>query len=194
MKTRIAIVAAASAGLALTPAATAHVTVNPEKATAGSFNRFDLRVPTEEDVPTVKVRVQLPAGLEEVTFQPKPGWKRTVEGRVVTWSGGKIEPEEFDDFAFSMEVPDTPGKELVFPTLQTYAGGKVVRWIEAESGQFPAPRLTIETAEGGTSATTATSAETEDDDHDELALGFGIAGLAAGLLALGVALVRRRRA
>ncbi len=196
MKIRIALSLSALAGLVLAPAAAAHVTVNPDKAPARSFTRFDLRVPTEEDVPTVKVRVQLPPGLEEVTYQPKAGWQRTVEGRVVTWSGGKIGPEEFDDFAFSTELPDTPGKELVFPTLQTYAEGKVVRWIEAESGQFPAPRLTIEAAEGGTNTTATTTAAKEDDgdDHDELALGFGIAGFAAGLLALGLTLVRRRRA
>lgn len=197
MKLRTQILVSAVVGLVAAPMAAAHVTVNPDRAPRGSFTRFDIRVPTEEDVPTVMVSVQLPTGLEEVSFQPKAGWKRTVasKGRkeVVTWSGGEIGPSEFDDFALSAELPDTPGKELVFPTLQTYANGKIVRWIEAPSSEFPAPRVTVEAAASETSTSASTGGDS-DEDHDELAIGLAIAGLAAGLLALGLSLVLRRRA
>jgi uncharacterized protein YcnI len=147
----------------------------------------------------VKLSVQLPVGLDEVSFQPKPGWKRTQKGRVVTWSGGQIGVGEFDEFGLSVHLPNTPGKTLVFPATQTYANGKVVHWIGPLNADEPAPHVTLEAAESETTttATTTTSSSTsenEDDDHDGLALGFGIAGLAAGLLALGVTLVRRRRA
>jgi uncharacterized protein YcnI len=199
MKVRITLLTAAITALAAASTASAHVTLNPEKAPADSFARFALRVPTEEDVPTVKVSVQMPAGLDEVTFQPKAGWKRTESGRVVTWSGGQIGVGEFDEFGLSMHLPNTPGKTLVFPATQTYANGKVVHWIGALTSDEPAPHVTLEAAAGETTATTTTAAsprttENEDDDHDGLALGFGIAGLAAGLLALGLTLVRRRRA
>jgi uncharacterized protein YcnI len=193
MKLRIALIAAATGALAMATAASAHVTMNPEKAPADSFSRFALRVPTEEDVPTVKVSVQLPAGLDEVTFETKPGWKRTESGRVVTWSGGQIGVGEFDEFGLSIHLPNTPGKTLVFPATQTYANGKVVHWIGALTSDEPAPHVTLEAAEGETTASPTTS-EGDDDDHDGLALGFGIGGLAAGLLALGLTLVRKRRA
>jgi len=199
MKLRLALIAACTAALAAASAASAHVTLNPEKAPADSFTRFALRVPTEEDVPTVKVSVQRPAGLDEATCQPKAGWKRTESGRVVTWSGGQIGVGEFDEFGLSVHLPNTPGKVLVFPATQTYANGKVVHWIGALTSDEPAPHVMLEAAAGETTATTTTTAssrttENEDDDHDGLALAFGIAGLAAGLLALGLTLVRRRRA
>ena len=166
----------------------------PPTASAGSR----LRVPTEEDVPTVKVSVQLPAELEEVGFQPKEGWTRTQNGRVVTWSGGQIGVGEFDEFGLSIHVPNTPGETLTFPATQTYANGKVVRWIGAPTSDEPAPTLTIEAAESEnptpTTTTEATESEEDDDSSDNLALGFGIAGLAAGLLALGVTLFRKRGA
>jgi uncharacterized protein YcnI len=198
MKLRIALIAGCTAALAVASAASAHVTMNPDKAPADSLSRFAVRVPTEEDVPTVEVRIQLPAALDEVTFQPKPGWKRTQSGRVVTWSGGEIGPGEFDEFGLSVHLPNTPGKVLIFPTTQTYANGKVVHWIGALTSDEPAPHVTLEAAASETTATTTTASSTtteaDDDDHDGLALGFGIAGLAAGLLALGLTLVRRRRA
>jgi uncharacterized protein YcnI len=194
MKLRIALIAAGAAALAAASAASAHVTMNPEKAPADSFSRFALRVPTEEDVPTVKVSIQLPAGLDEVTFQPKPPWKRTQSGRVVTWSGGQIGVGEFDEFGLSMHLPNTPGKVLVFPATQTYANGKVVHWIGALTSDEPAPHVTLQAAESKTTTASPTTTEGDDDDHDWLALGFGNGGLAAGLLALGLTLVRKRRA
>jgi uncharacterized protein YcnI len=199
MKLIKTLVLVAGATLIVAGAASAHVTLNPRNAPADSFSRFALRVPTEEDVPTVRLSVQLPAELEEVGFQPKEGWKRTQNGRVVTWSGGQIGVGEFDEFGLSIHVPNTPGETLTFPATQTYANGKVVRWIGAPESDEPAPTLTIETAESEsptpTTTTEATSAETEDDDDTEnLALGFGIAGLAVGLLALGMTLFRKRGA
>lgn len=205
MKILKTLVLAAGASLIVTAAASAHVTLNPEKAPAESFSRFVLRVPTEEDVPTVRLSVQLPEGLE-ARFQPKAGWERTQNGRVVTWSGGEIAPDEFDEFGLSFQVPNTPGETLSFPATQTYANGTVVRWIGGPDSEEPAPALMIEAAEsesptpttatGAAEPTEATEAtENEDDDDTEsLALGFGIAGLAMGILALGVTLFRKRKA
>ena len=60
------------------PAASAHVTVNPNEVAADSFSRFAVRVPNERpNAATTKVVVRLPQGLFFVSFQPKPGWKRT---------------------------------------------------------------------------------------------------------------------
>jgi uncharacterized protein YcnI len=207
--------AVATAAL-LAPSAAAHVTLNPESVPADSFSRFAVRVPTERGVPTVKVTVRIPEGLTFVSFQPKPGWKRTVqivklpkpvtvEGETVTervgtvtWSGGKIGPGEFDEFALSAHVPNSPGHELIFPAVQTYANGEIVRWIGDPSADEPAPRVKLEAAapENAASApTTTASEENEGDDGDDranLALGFGIAGLVAGLAGLGAGLYRRR--
>jgi uncharacterized protein YcnI len=215
MRFRTALILAAVTAALLAPSAAAHVTLNPDAVPADSFSRFAVRVPTERGVPTVKVTVRIPDGLTFVSFQPKPGWTRTVqtvklakpvtvEGETVTertstvtWSGGKIGPGEFDEFGMSAHVPNSPGRDLVFPAVQTYANGEVVRWIGDPDADEPAPRVKLEAAAPETaSATTATaSEESEEDDGDDranLALGFGIAGLVAGLAGLGVGLYRRR--
>lgn len=200
-------------------AASGHVTVNPTEVPADSFSRFAIRVPTERpNASTTKVTVQLPQGLFFVGFQPKPGWKRTVTMEkldppatvfgeevtervaTVTWEGGTIAPGEFDEFGMSVKVPDAPGQTLVFPATQTYSNGEVVRWIGAPDADEPAARVTLGPKEGeATSATepaTETTAAAEDEDgsdSDGLALGFGIAGLVAGLAALAVTLFWRPR-
>ena len=202
--------------LLLAPLAGAHVTLNPNEVPADSFSRFAVRVPNERPSSgTTKVVLQLPEGLFFVSFQPKPGWKRTITTEqldppvelfgetyservaTVTWEGGTIAPGEFDEFGMSAKVPAEPGT-LTFPATQTYANGEVVRWIGAADADTPAPHVELtaaveeEPAET-TAAETVAAAETEDDDSDTagLALAFGIAGLVAGLAALVVTLVRR---
>jgi uncharacterized protein YcnI len=219
MRFRNALILAMVTAALLAPSAAAHVTLNPDAVPADSFSRFAVRVPTERGVPTVKVTVRIPEGLTFVSFQPKPGWTRTVqmvklpkpitmEGETVTervgtvtWSGGSIGPGEFDEFGLSAHVPNSPGRELVFPAVQTYAGGEVVRWIGAPDADEPAPRVRLEAAEAedqGAAATSTADASSDEGEEDEsedranLALGFGIAGLVAGLGALGLGLYRRR--
>ena len=194
------------------PAAGAHVTVSPRTLPANSFSSFAISVPDEApDATTTKVTVQLPADLGSVSFQPKPGWERSVtmvklakpvtndEGETVTdriatvtWEGGAIAPGEFDEFVLSGRAPGTRGT-LIFPAVQTYSNGDVVRWIGDPGADFPAPRLTV-TARAGQAAAAAPAASDDEGGRDGLTLGLAIAGLVAGLAALGVALFRRPKA
>jgi uncharacterized protein YcnI len=206
-KTPILLVLAGA--LLAVPAASAHVTVNPRTVPADSFARFAVRVPDEaEDAQTIKITVQLPESVSFVSFQPKPGWKRSVtmvkldkpitndEGETVTeristvtWEGGRIAPGEFDEFGLSAKVPAAQGK-LVFPTVQTYSNGDVVRWIGDPDSDTPAPRVTV-TPRAGEAAAAAPTTSSDEDGRDGLALAFGIAGLVAGVAALAVVLIRR---
>ena len=202
--------------LLLIPAASAHVTVNPNEVPADSFSRFAIRVPTERpDADTTKVVLELPEGLFFVSFQPKPGWTRTVTTEkldppvelfgetyseriaTVTWEGGKIAPGEFDEFGMSAKVPAEVGT-LTFPAAQTYSSGEVVRWIGASDADTPAPQVELTAAveeepasTTPTETTAAVEAVDDDSDSDSLALAFGIAGLVAGVAALAVVLLRR---
>jgi uncharacterized protein len=124
----------------------------------------------------------------------------TVEGETVTeqvgtvtWQGGNIAPGEFDEFGISAKVPDEAGTKLTFPAVQTYSNGEVVRWIGAPDADEPAPQVTLEAA-APTAETTAaeTTSDESDNSRANLALGFGIAGLAVGLVALAVVFLRRR--
>ena len=135
-------------GLVAVPVAAAHVEPSPEKVPAGSVSRITLSAEGEESVPAVKLTVQMPTGVTDVVAHPTSGWKQSVNGRIVTWSGGKIPHGAEGKFAFSAHMPNLPGRVLVFPALVTYQDGKVVHWIGAESSDTPAPRVTLTAAAG----------------------------------------------
>jgi periplasmic copper chaperone A len=220
--TRIVLLCSLITALVVTPVAAAHVTVNPSEWEAGGFARFAVRVPNERpNADTTEVTVQFPESVISASFQPVPGWERTVEMATldepvevfgeqvteriasVTWSGGTISPGEFQEFGVSFQVPDAPGEELVFPSLQTYSNGEVIRWIGPADADTPAPTVAVtapaqEEEAGGTPASeeeAAPAAEAENDDSGlaTVALILGIAGLAAGLAALGAVFLRPRR-
>jgi periplasmic copper chaperone A len=214
------------AALVSAPVAAAHVTLNPREWEAEGFARFAVRVPNERDnADTVRVTMRFPDNVLSASFQPVEGWERTVkmaqleepieiEGEqitekidTVTWSGGRIRPGEFQEFGVSFQVPNEPGSELAFPSIQRYSNGETVRWIGPEDADEPAPRVTVlepapeegaapaPTEEPAATATAepASAASDEDDGGSDtlsiIALIVGIAGLAAGLAAL---LTRRR--
>jgi YD repeat-containing protein len=141
--------------------AAAHVGVQPRESRPATSETFTVRVPTERDEATVRVRVEFPTGLVVSRFQPKPGWQREVErnasGQIVavTWSGGRIEPAEYDDFLFIARTPQEAGK-LVFKSYQTYAGGETVEWVNDQEPR-PAPVVDVKAAAAasGTAATAA---------------------------------------
>jgi MYXO-CTERM domain-containing protein len=184
-------------GLALVPTALAHVEPSPEKVPADSSSKITLSAEGEESVPAVKLTVQMPAGVTDVVALPTAGWTESVQGRVVTWSGGKIPHGADGKFSFTAQMPNTPGRVLVFPSLVTYQHGKVVHWIGAESSDTPAPRVTLTAAKGQTNppppppAPATTTASTEGDGGSRIWIVVAAAILAA---LAAVVIVRRRRA
>jgi uncharacterized protein len=217
--------------LVLATGAQAHVSLHPNTVPAGSYPTLQIRVPSEEEsANTSKIAVQFPPGFLEVSTGYLPGWKaevqttklatpvKTDEGtiteqvREVTWSGGKIPPENFLDFPISATIPDdAAGKALTFKTIQTYDNGKVTRWIGAPDSEEPAPTINVtekggviqdvagtESGPGTAPATTQpTSTESSSDDASKglgiAALVVGIVALIAGLIAVFLAMGRRSR-
>ncbi|MGD9798759.1 MAG: YcnI family protein [Acidimicrobiia bacterium] len=171
------------AGLLLAAPAGAHVTVNPSEATQGGFATLTFRVPNErDDAATVSVQVVFPAAepVASLRVRPVPGWTATVETRTaageesvasVTWSGGRIEPGEFQEFAVSGgPLPETD--QLVLQALQTYDDGEVVRWIETTSAggaepDHPAPVLTLVAGSGDGHDDHGAGGDDEAGDTDE---------------------------
>lgn len=170
---RLGLVAApALAVLGLALPASAHVTVNPNTATAGGYSKLTFRVPTESDTAsTTKLAVYFPTDhpFASVSVKPHPGWSFKVsdqklktpissdDGQVteavsrIVWTADSaadaIKPGEFDEFDVSVgPLPDSG--TLEFKALQTYSDGSIVRWIQdSVAGQaepeHPAPVLTI---------------------------------------------------
>ncbi len=131
--------------------ASAHVTVSPRQILANTGGDFVLKVPTEKPVPTIKLRVEFPQGFRVSRIKAKQGWTTQIERdtskaiTAVTWSGGKIAPDEFDDFTVSARIAADAGPILAIKAFQTYEGGEVVEWTDAVDPQAkrPAPKITI---------------------------------------------------
>ncbi len=195
-----ALLLATCAMLATAGVAWAHVVVSPEEVPPGDFERLVVTVPTEKDIPTTEVRVEVPEGFTVGGVQPVPGWEPEFEEeggviRAITWSGGEIQPREFQEFAIQARTPEETG-EYAWRAFQTYEDGSVVEWTgppeehaeEAEEGaneEGPASivevvQLGAQTGEPGVPA-------------PESGLGFipiaAYSGLVLGVLALAVALL-----
>lgn len=134
----------ASAVVVLTAVpAFAHVTVRADTTEPGGFAKYTVRVPNEsEDAATTRVEIQLPEGYEEVRYQPREGWDISITDGVLTIDGGRIEPGQFQEFAFSARNPEQAG-DVQFPAIQVYSDGEEVRWVGAADSDEPAPIVTI---------------------------------------------------
>jgi periplasmic copper chaperone A len=226
--------AGATAGVlaATVPGAFAHVTVTPSTALTGATTELTFRVPNEEaKAATNKVSVLVPTEhpIAQVLARPVPGWTISIKTTKlakplvtddgtfdtvvsqVTWSGGRIEPGQYQDFALSADpLPDQP-TSLVFKALQGYSNGDVVRWIDvAQKGQpepeHPAPVLTVvKAAAASTTGDTSGSGSMpgmSDNGGSTSSQGSGKAvawvalgvSLGAAVLAGGALVVARRRA
>lgn len=215
--------ALAAAGLlAAAGAASAHVTVHPESYPKGATDGvLTFRVPDEEDGDsTTKVQVFLPTGhpVLGVLVSPRDGWTpkvtttklktpvKTDDGTItdavseITWTGGKIQPGQYEDFDVAFgQLPDDTDR-LSLKALQTYSDGKVVRWIEeaepgADEPENPAPvlELTAKTAAKGGQGSSAAGSPAKSSTaaasatSDATARGLGVAGLVVGVLGLAAA-------
>lgn len=234
-------VATLSTGLILLAGAvpaSAHVRVTPDSAAPGGYSKLTFRVPDElPDSSTVKLEIVLPEDqpVASVSVKPLPGWtvttqKRTLstplttgDGKVTTavsrivWTGGKIQPGQFQEFDVSVgPLPDKDGS-MVFKALQTYDNGQVVRWIDPPAAdgtepEHPAPVLRLvkpADAAGATSAASTPAAATAKDSavaagtdlttagaaprHDTSARVLGGAALVVALLAVALSFLTRLR-
>jgi uncharacterized protein YcnI len=187
--------------LVLAPWAGAHAEIGPENVPANSVSTFVLRVEGEEDSATVKVAMQLPRGVTNAKPEPAPGWKANRAGRVVTWTGGRLPQGQSVKFEVTAHFPNSPGRTLTFPTVQTYADGTVVRWIGAPSSDTPAPTISLTAAAPPppppppvTTTTTTPTTPSQDEDDDGGSTGWIIGAVVlVVLVGSGIALLRRRR-
>src|SRR5918997_1416718 len=183
--------------LGMAGVAWAHVRVLPEEVPADSFEVLTVRVPTEREVPTTEVRVDVPEGFTVSRVEPVPGWDYELEeeaGAVsaITWSGGEIGETEFQQFDIQGRTPAEPG-EYAWNAYQTYAGGEVVEWIGSAGSEEEASVVRV--VESGSGEGRHDAAEQEASASESSATTGGLTpvaaygGLGLGALALVVALL-----
>jgi uncharacterized protein YcnI len=192
--------------LAVASVAWAHVVVSPEEVAAGDYETLTVSVPTEKEVPTTEVRVEVPEGFVLSGVQPVPGWEYGFEedgGLVtaVTWSGGEIGPREFQQFLVQAQSPEEPGR-YSWRAIQTYEDGSVVEWTGPPDAEEPASVVEVassnvqeegseagEAGPNGDGATAGASTDTLASTGGTSPLVY--AGLGFGALALATLLARR---
>ncbi|HEY3367884.1 MAG TPA: YcnI family protein [Symbiobacteriaceae bacterium] len=143
-KTALAMLMTLMMLVAVSGIASAHAVVYPKTAVSNSYQAFALRVPTEKEVPTIQLRVEMPADFAVSRVRPLPGWtyavEKTADGKAIkaiTWTGGKILPGEYQDFEFQGKTAANPGK-YAFRAFQTYADGETVEWTGPADAKTPA--------------------------------------------------------
>ena len=149
--------------LAVSAPAWAHVVVSPEEVTAGDYETLTVSVPTEKEIPTTEIRVEVPEGFLLSGVQPVPGWEHTFEEdggvvRAVTFSGGEIRPREFQQFLVQAQAPEEPG-EYPWKAIHTYEDGSVVEWVGSPESEEPAS--VIEVVSGGSESPASSPQPTE---------------------------------
>lgn len=184
--------------------ASAHVTVYPKEAAQGSYEKFTVRVPSEKDIPTVKVEVKFPMDSVAISrFEPKAGWTyqlaKDSAGKItgVTWTaaGDGLASTEFGEFNMQGKVADT-ATQIVWKAYQTYKDGSVVEWVGAEGSDKPASVTAVKAKAGATTDShgnvIAGAAAAAGSSESKTPLYLSIAAVVLGALSLIVSLTRKR--
>ena len=218
-------------------AASAHVEATPTETAANAYSLVTFSVGHGcAGSPTTRLKITLPEELNDATPTVNPNWtiSKTVEkfatpktladgskisertGAITYTAKTPLDPHQRDAVTLSVHLPDTAGKTLYFPVLQSCAKGQT-DWKDIpapgqseDSVKAPAPSVSVtsavESGHGSPGATDGASASADSASADSAAganpgedaavwpawLGFG-AGV-AGLVLGGLAFLRTRRA
>ena len=121
-------------------AAAAHVTVLPQQSQAGGSERYTVRVPTEGQVATTSVELEIPADMTvsavlvggAYTYDVRREANRIV---AITWKL-EIKPAETAEFVFFARNPKTT--QIAWKARQRLADGTSVDWVGVEGDRRPA--------------------------------------------------------
>jgi periplasmic copper chaperone A len=113
--------------------------------------------------PTVRLRIELPPEVTDVTPEPLQGWTVATERegsriKAVTWNGGILPSDQRGLFTIAMTLPSREG-QLLFPARQTCQAGEEY-WSEPPpqtgKAKYPAPILLVASAPPSTAKVTVT--------------------------------------
>jgi uncharacterized protein YcnI len=133
---------ASIAGLIVLAAAVvdAHVTVAPRESQAGAEQRYTMRVPTEGQVATTSVELEVPPGMTIIEVTPGDGYTfetRREGSRIVaiTWKR-EIPPRQTAEFAFTARNPKAA--QIAWKARQRFVDGSSADWVGVEGDRRPA--------------------------------------------------------
>jgi uncharacterized protein YcnI len=120
--------------------AAAHVTVWPQQSQAGASERYTVRVPTEGQVPTTSVDLEVPSDVTVTgvlvgsgyTYEARRDGNRIVS---ITWKLD-IKPGEVGEFVFFARNPKAG--QIAWKAHQRFADGTSADWTGVEGDRRPA--------------------------------------------------------
>lgn len=109
----------------------AHVTIAPAESKAGVSERYTMRVPTEGQVATTGVDLEVPSGVTVTGVLASSGWKselRRESNRIVAihWTVD-IPAGHFGELVFNARNPKE-GTEIVWKVTQKFSDGTSREW------------------------------------------------------------------
>jgi uncharacterized protein YcnI len=181
--------------------ASAHVVVFPKETIQGSYEKFTVRVPTEKDIPTVKVELKVPETVEISRTMPVGGWKseltKDANGKVISviWTATAegLSPTEFGEFSMQGKV-DKAAASIVWKAVQTYKDASTVEWIGDEKSDHPASVTKVNVVPANASVAADGDLEAaKPTSSSNLPLYLSIAAIVLGLLSFIISIMRKTR-
>ena len=120
--------------------AIAHVTVWPQQSQAGGSERYVVRVPTEGQVTTASVELEIPADVRVTGVLIGAGYSYELrrEGdriAAVTWKQD-VKPGEVAEYVFFARNPKAA--QITWKARQRYVDGTSADWVGVEGDRRPA--------------------------------------------------------
>jgi len=194
----IVFLAIAATVLAVAAPAFAHEEINPKQFNTGQPTFFSLSAANEKTSDLTKITITSPSGVSFGSTTRSPaGWSVNRTDSVITWTGGSVRPDNFEQWGYEIDSADQPGTLTYKVTLgfadgssddvnaQTTAvapGGGAATTVAPSSGTA-ATTATTEAAKSGGASTARTRAN--------IALAVGIVALVLGVIALALAARKR---
>jgi hypothetical protein len=191
---RLAIVLATVAGFVLgAPPAFAHEEINPKTFPTGQPTFFTLSAANEAKADLIKIVLAAPKGTAFGASTKEPaGWTVNRTDDQITWSGGAVKPDHFEQWGYEIDGADQPGT-LAYKVTLGFAGGKtddVEVDVTAFSSTTPGATGAGPTGTGATTTPPTTSAVTTTTVPTQPAAGAKSAdGQKRANAALGVSIV-----
>ena len=136
MRSAIMVMAVVAAGTVVQ----AHVTVLPRESQSGVVERYTVRVPTEGQVTTTSVELEVP--IDVMVTEVVAGAGYTFEIRkdgdriaAITWKQ-EIKPRETGEFVFVARNPR--GEQIAWKARQRFADGTTADWVGVQGDRRPA--------------------------------------------------------
>jgi len=136
--------------LVATPAS-AHEEITPQTFPTGQPTYFTFSAANEKGVALTTVTLAAPSVLPfGATTREPPGWSVVRSDRSITWSGGTVAPDHYEQWGFEVEGADQPGN-LAYHVTLGYSDGTTDA-VEVDTRAVVPPTTTAPAASAALSA------------------------------------------